>query len=350
MRIALAAVVVSACAHAAPPTSAPAPAADPTPSPARRRPSPDEITALSHRLLDAYDRGEVATVEPLLGDRLLHFEGGKPTTRDDELAKLRKRKPGESFIASRTWSDEHVDATADDAVFIGKAAETQGGNEKHGGYRWQGWYTLAWVRSGDAWKVRLWTWQRAGKSSQREIWNDIYRNGSGFEKQPNKLLVDTVKSLRPGTALDLATGQGRNALYLAAAGWRTTGIDFADEGLQIARAEATKRKLELTTVNADIDGWDFGKARWDLIAMIYPGDNHVDWIEKAKVGLKNNGVFVLEFFAGDPDRPDEGGYLPGQLAKLFADGFVILRDDTVEDTPDWAVDHANLVRFVARKR
>ncbi len=312
-------------------------------------PTASEITERTHEFLSAFDRGDVAAVEPQMSDRLVHFEGGKPRGRDDDLARLRKRKPGDSFIASRTWSDEHVSVSPDDAVFVGKATETQGGNEKHGGYRWEGWYTLTWVRDGDAWKVRLWTWQTAGSASARSMWNNIYDNGTGFEKQPNKLLVETVDGLTPGAALDLATGQGRNAIYLASRGWRTTGVDFADEGLQIARAEAKRRKLELSTINADIDKWDFGKDKWDLIAMIYPGDNHVEWIEKAKVALKPHGLFVLEFFAGDPANPKDGGYLPGQLAKLFADGFTILRDDTIEDTPDWAMDRAKLVRFVAKK-
>jgi hypothetical protein len=326
-----------------------APAAPPPPV-VQVAPSKDEIAKRSHDLLDAFDRGDLAQVEPVLAERLVHFEGGKPRTRDDELTALRKRKAGAPIIAKRDWSDEQVTVSADDAVFIGKATETQGGNDKHGGYKYVGWYTLSWVREGGAWKVRLWTWQRAGKSSATDFWNDVFRNDSGFEKQPNQLLVEVTKGVKPGTALDLAMGQGRNALYLASAGWKVTGIDFAEEGVKIARAEAAKRKLVMTSVMADIDSWEFGTERWDLISMIYPGENHEPWIEKSKAALKKNGLFVLEFFAADPNEPDGGGYKPGQLAKLFSDpAFQILRDDTLEGTPDWAVDHATLVRFVARK-
>ena len=83
--------------------------------------------------------------------------------------------------------------------------------------------------------------------------------------------------------------------------------------------------------------------------MIYPGDNHVPWIEKAKPALKKGGLFVLEFFAAEPGE-DDGGYQPGQLAKLFGGSeFTILRDDRFDGQPDWATDHAKLVRFVARK-
>lgn len=352
MRFALVALL-AACAAAPAPAATPAPPAPPAPAPpapALAAPTKEDIVRRSHAILDALDRGDLAAVEPMLAPALVHFEGGTPRTRDDELAALKKRKPGAPTIKDRSWSDEHVSLTADDAVFIGKATETQGGNDKHGGYKFVGWYTLGWAREGTAWKLRLWTWQRAGAAGAPDFWNDVFRTDSGFEKQPNQLLVEVTKSVTPGTALDLAMGQGRNALYLASQGWKVTGIDFAEEGVKIARAEAEKRKLVMTSVLADIDTWDFGTNRWDLISMIYPGDNHEPWIEKAKPALKKNGLFVLEFFAADPSDPADGGFRPGQLAKMFSGpAFQILRDDTVEGTPDWAVDHATLVRFVARK-
>jgi hypothetical protein len=81
--------------------------------------------------------------------------------------------------------------------------------------------------------------------------------------------------------------------------------------------------------------------------MIYAGsDDKI--VEKVKPSIKPGGLFVVEFFAATPS--DTGGFKPGQLAKAFADGFEILRDDVVDDHPDWARDKAKLVRFVARKR
>jgi hypothetical protein len=57
---------------------------------------------------------------------------------------------------------------------------------------------------------------------------------------------------------------------------------------------------------------------------------------------------VLEYF--HEVAPGDGGIATGELAGLFKDGFDVLRDETVEATPDWAVSKATLVRFVARKR
>ena len=145
-------------------------------------------------------------------------------------------------------------------------------------------------------------------------------------------------------------GQGRNALYLASRGWKVTGVDFSDEAIRIARATAAKKKLPLDAVNADVSTYDFGTAKWDLVTMIYASDDPA-WIQKIKPSLKRGGLFVLEYFH-DNDKPGvlDGSFARGELARLFGDGFEIVRDDIVYDVPDWVLDHASLVRFVARKK
>ena len=331
----------TACPAAPAPAHAPAPKLEP--------PSEAQIKQLSHDLLDAYDRGDVAALEAGYAPELLHFEGGKPSDRKEELDSVKNRKPGTPTIAKRTWEAETVRASAESAVFVGKATEEQGGNEVKGGYRYVGWYLLEWVRTPDGWKARLWTWQRAGVASERENWNEVFRNGLGYAKLPNRLLVEVVKGQKPGAALDVAMGQGRNALYLASQGWKVTGVDISDEGIRQARDEAAKRKLKLETINIIIDEYDFGKNRWDLVTMIYAG-NSTDWIEKIKPSLRPGGLFVVEYFARENLGTSTDGFAKGQLAKLFASGFEILRDEVVEDAPDWAMDRATLVRFVAKKK
>jgi SAM-dependent methyltransferase len=311
-------------------------------------PTEEEIKKLSYDLLGAWDRGDVAKMEELLAPEFLHFEAGHGLDREENLKVLRNRRPGAPYIATRAWEDERVRIHGDIAMFTGKATEREGGNDKKGNYKYVGFYLLEWARHGDAWKARLWTWQRGGEDETRSHWNSVYREGVGFERKPNRLLVETIQGKRPGAALDLAMGQGRNALHLAAHGWKVTGVDISDEGLRLAREEAGKRKLALETINANIDTYDFGKNRWDLITMIYAGAN-VPWVEKVKPALRPGGLFIVEFFAREPDAA-RGGFAPGQLAKLLADGFEILRDEVVEDEPDWAKDRAKLVRFVARKR
>ncbi len=344
-------LLFAACAPAtaaSPPPCLAAPASAPAPAPAPPPVDEAAIKQRSHDFLDAFDRGDAAAVAATMSPGLVHFEGGTPTGRDKELATLAKRTADTPHIATRTWSGEHVYVRPGDAVFVGEATEHESGNDSHGGgYIDVGWYTLVWGLEAGTWKVTFWSWQKGGKSSQRDMWNEIFRNGVGFTKEPNQLLQDTVRGLKPGTALDLAMGQGRNALYLASQKWKVTGVDFSDEGVTAARDAAKKQGLALDAVNADLDTYDFGTARWDLVTMIYATDN-VKWIAKIKPSLKRGGLFVLEFF--HKDEPDGDGFATGQLAALFSDGFEILHDEVVDTHPDWARDHATMVRFVARKR
>lgn len=347
------ALLLAACAHA--PGAAPAPTtpADEPITPvtaatsAPSRPSSAEVITWSRALLEAYDRGDAEALAAALAPGFAHVEGGRITSGEAMLTRVRGRKPGPPMFASRTWDKEQVHQVGDHIVFIGKATERQGGNDLKGGYKYLGWYLLQWAPVGGRWQATLWTWHRAGTEALREEWNEIYRNGLGFSREPNRLLTEVVKGRRPGKALDVAMGQGRNALHLAAAGWQVTGVDVSDEGIRIARELAAQRKLTLETVNQNLDEYDFGTDRWDLVTMIYATSN-VSWLQKLRPSLRRGGLIVVEYFAKTGDDGD--GFAPGQLATLFGEGFTILRDEVVEEVPDWAMDRATLVRFVAQKR
>ncbi|HET7499573.1 MAG TPA: methyltransferase domain-containing protein [Kofleriaceae bacterium] len=335
------ALVLSACAHT---PVAPVVPAEPPPTEAM-------IESLSHELLDAYDRGDHATLDRLFAPGFVMFEYEHLRDRDKMLERSTGKPPHPPKM-TRTWKEQHVYLRDHDAVFIGMAAERETGNEVHGNREYSGWYTMSWIRDHGAWKASHWTWEphQSDIENARAMWNDTFRQGVGFEHKPNRLLVDTVRGLTPGTALDVMTGQGRNALYLASQGWKVTGIDISDEGLRLAREAAAAQHVELQAVQADVKTYEFGVAKWDLVTMIYAGSS-TDMIEKIKKSIKPGGKFILEFFAARPgENGTFGGFKDGQLAGLFADGFTIERDEMVEDVPDWAENRARLVRFVARKR
>lgn len=329
----------SSCAHTAAPV--PAPPAAPVLSEA-------ELIARSHDVLAAYYRNDAAALEPMLAANFIKFEEEHTVERAALFANLAKQTARTPQVA-QTWTNEHAYLAADHAVFVGMSTEHEVGNDVHGNREYSGWYTMAWVRDHGAWKVSHWTWQvhRTSIERAREMWNGTYRQSLGFTHAPNQLLVDAVRGVAPGAALDVMMGQGRNALYLASQGWRTTGFDISDEGLRLAREAAAQQHLQLTAEQTDADAFEFGTAKWDLVTMIYAGSS-TKMIEKIKSSLKPGARFVLEFFASKPG--ETGGFAPGQLAQLFGAGFDILRDEVVEDTPDWALSHATLVRFVARKR
>lgn len=338
MRTAVAVTVAAlAGCRAAPPVS-------PRPAPA---PTAAEVIARSHAILEAFDRGDVDAIRPVLAPSYVRFEGSI-VDRDAELGSLAKRKPDTPHVASRAWSDERTFVGQHAATFIGKAREQSSGNEVHGGgYIYDGWYTLEWVRDGDDWKLVYWGWKPAGAAAQSAAWNQIYKNAVGFNREPNRLLTTAITGVTPGDALDIAMGQGRNALYLAGHGWKVTGIDIADEGLQQAREAAQRAKLSIDAINADVKTFDLGRDRWDLVTLIY-APAAKERIPDIQRSVRRGGLVVYEYFAPETEDDDDA-FAPGKLAKQFA-GWEILRDEIVEDVPDWALNRAKVQRFVARKK
>lgn len=328
-------------AHAGPP-GPPAPAPPPA--------SEAEIVEHSHAVIDAFYRGDLAWLRERYAPGFVRFEGQKLHPLPQEIERLERhgRRPA---AFTRRWDEIHAYVRDHDAVFIGKATEHETGNDSHGARASIGWYTMTWARSGERWKVTHWSWQpyRTEIESLREVWNDTYRQAVGFNHEPNRLLVDTVKGKKPGRALDVMTGQGRNAIYLATQGWKVTGVDISSEGLRITRETAAARGVTVDTVETDVDHYDFGQARWDLVTMIYAGKS-AELIAKIKPSIRRGGLFVVEYFVAGPTSCC-GGFERGMPASLFGEpGWEILRDEVVEDAPDWATDRAELVRFVARKK
>ncbi len=104
----------------------------------------------------------------------------------------------------------------------------------------------------------------------REDWNARY---AGTEllwtAEPNRLFATEVEGLPPGRALDLACGEGRNAVWLAERGWRVTAIDFSDVALAKAAELAASRGVEVEWVVADLLAFEPDPRSFDLVALLY---------------------------------------------------------------------------------
>lgn len=79
--------------------------------------------------------------------------------------------------------------------------------------------------------------------SDRERWNAKFLAGEAQLIEPDPFLVEVCSDLRPGTALDLAAGAGRHAIWLARHGWRVTLSDVSDEGIALAKQRCAEARV-----------------------------------------------------------------------------------------------------------
>lgn len=183
----------------------------------------------------------------------------------------------------------------------------------------------------------------AARSPEEELarWDRMFATEPAHIRwEPSRFLSEVAPTLKPGEAIDVGMGSGRNALYLAQSGWRVTGVDTSAVGVERARARAVANKLSLAAVQSDMFTFDYGTERYDLVLFMYTGPVG-DLGERFVRALKSGGYLLIEHFAG--------GFEAGSLPKLFK-GLDVLRYGEDEDFPDYDLrNKGRVVRFLARK-
>ena len=90
--------------------------------------------------------------------------------------------------------------------------------------------------------------------AERDKWDARYGAGAYSERaHPTALLADWLDRSPRGRALDIACGAGRNALFLAAAGYAVDAVDISAAGLERGRATAAERRLDVSWHCVDLE-------------------------------------------------------------------------------------------------
>ncbi len=118
-----------------------------------------------------------------------------------------------------------------------------------------------------------------------------------FGREAIPFLQDHVDLLPKGPVLDLAMGEGRNGVFLAAKGYQVTGIDISEEGLKKAQALAAEHGVTLKTVVADLDTYEIPPNTFDVIICTYYLQR--DLFPKIAAALKPGGMALIETFTLD---------------------------------------------------
>jgi SAM-dependent methyltransferase len=132
---------------------------------------------------------------------------------------------------------------------------------------------------------------------KREDWDRRYAAVENlWSAKPNRFLVAEVAALEPGRALDLACGEGQNAIWLAGQGWRVRGVDYSPVAIAKARARAEREGLDVDFVEDDILSYEPGTGAYDLVLLLYlhlPPEEHRSVVRRAAAALAPGGTFLL---------------------------------------------------------
>lgn len=182
---------------------------------------------------------------------------------------------------------------------------------------------------------------------KREDWDDRYRSTDLlWSEGPNQFVERELTPLAAGRALDLAAGEGRNAIWLAERGWRVTAVDFSQVAIERGRERARERAVDVTWVVDDVLAWRPPERGFDLVLIAYlqlPRGEMARVLARAAAAVAPGGTFLLVGHDVENLTRGHGGphsadvlYSPAQIAGALGD-LDVIRAATVErrvDTDD----------------
>ena len=154
----------------------------------------------------------------------------------------------------------------------------------------------------------------------------------------NRFLVAEIDGMRPGRALDLACGEGRNAVWLAERGWAVTAVDFSAVGLDKARGLAGARGVSVQYELGDVTDYEPPATGFDLVIVMYlhlPKASRRIAFRRAAAAVAPAGTLLL--VAHDSTNLTDGWGGPRDANVLYGpddvvaelDGFEILKAERV---------------------
>jgi SAM-dependent methyltransferase len=129
-------------------------------------------------------------------------------------------------------------------------------------------------------------------------WDARYAAAPGlvWSAEPNRFVVESVAGLTPGAALDLAAGEGRNAVWLARQGWRVTAVDFSPVAVERGRELAARQGVPVQWRLMDVTAYRPVPGSYDLVLLSYlhlPARELAGVLAAARTALRPGGTVVV---------------------------------------------------------
>ncbi len=185
----------------------------------------------------------------------------------------------------------------------------------------------------------------------KESWDERYGSGKYCSAEPHKLLKGLVENLKPGKALDLACGAGRNALFLAERNWNVTAVDNSRVGIEIAGQRAAAKNLKIDFRTADLEKGEFEiePNAFDLICVFHYLQR--DLFSQMKTGVKAGGIVVATIHLFDEGRENSPFLLcEGELREYFSDFLILHYHETSLTDQDAGEHHRRTAEIIAQRK
>jgi 2-polyprenyl-3-methyl-5-hydroxy-6-metoxy-1,4-benzoquinol methylase len=168
----------------------------------------------------------------------------------------------------------------------------------------------------------------------RSHWDALFNTRTYvFGKDPAPFLRDNVGLLPVGRALDIAAGEGRNAVFLAKKGISVDAVDYSEVALRKSRRLAKEHHVTINTINADLEHYVIKPESYEVIININYLQRNL--IPRIKRGLKKGGVIVYENYTVEQlenalKQNIRRDYLldKGELRELFKDFQILIYRET----------------------
>lgn len=131
--------------------------------------------------------------------------------------------------------------------------------------------------------------------------------GFTYGARPNQFVAEMASQIPAGAeVVDLGSGEGRNAVWLAEQGFAVTAIDFAASGLAKTQALARQRGVSVETARADLGFWR-PERQWDAAVCTYLHlrvGERLHFYTAVQAALRPGGLFIAEWFR--PEQRTQG--------------------------------------------
>ncbi len=159
----------------------------------------------------------------------------------------------------------------------------------------------------------------------RQGWNERYAaHDLVWGAEPNRFLAEELAALpAQGRALDLACGEGRNAIWLAKRGWQVTAVDYSSVAVERARRLAREQQIDVEWIEGDVTAVEPSAGAFALVVIAYlhlPPEERRRVLGHAASALAPGGTL---FLIGHAVRNLTEGYGGPQRAEVLWDPEVV---------------------------